>query len=113
MVLICIYVNLWIWLSANWCVFVEGMEGEGETEHNHHGEKKSVLKKVKDKAKKIKDKIKHSGHAHDEEEYDDEDEETVIASGGHAAPSTFSFFLVFFNFILLVFILNSLILSTH
>ncbi|KAK6121698.1 hypothetical protein DH2020_044566 [Rehmannia glutinosa] len=44
------------------------IEGEGEQgEHHHHGEKKSVLKKVKDKAKKIKDTIKKHGHGHEHE----------------------------------------------
>ncbi|XP_021765130.1 uncharacterized protein LOC110729666 isoform X2 [Chenopodium quinoa] len=45
--------------------------------HNeeHHGEKKSVLKKVKAKAKKIKDSIKeHVGHGHDHD-HDQDDEE--------------------------------------
>ncbi|PIN13466.1 hypothetical protein CDL12_13914 [Handroanthus impetiginosus] len=63
------------------------IEDEGEQEH--HGEKKSVLKKVKDKAKKIKDTIKKHGHGHGHEheggdhnyqegyEEDDDDEEMV------------------------------------
>ncbi|KAK1266107.1 hypothetical protein QJS04_geneDACA000449 [Acorus gramineus] len=52
---------------------------EGEQEHH---EKKSVLKKVKDKAKKIKDTLRRRGHGHDshdpkadehqEEHYEDE-----------------------------------------
>ncbi|XP_021730098.1 low-temperature-induced 65 kDa protein-like isoform X5 [Chenopodium quinoa] len=51
-----------------------------EIGHNeeHHGEKKSVLKKVKAKAKKIKDSIKEHvghGHDHDHDENDDEDDE--------------------------------------
>lgn len=61
------------------------VEGDVEHEHDQH-EKKSVLKKVKDKAKKIKDTIKKHGHNHDqehqyrhdqisEEEYDDDDED--------------------------------------
>ncbi|KAK3017597.1 hypothetical protein RJ639_004831 [Escallonia herrerae] len=54
---------------------------EGEDEQHH--EKKSVLKKVKAKARKIKDTLTKHGHGHDQEEYDqggdeeDEDEEMV------------------------------------
>ncbi|KAI3471129.1 hypothetical protein Pfo_027792 [Paulownia fortunei] len=84
---------------------IEG-EGEGEGEHHHHGEKKSVLKKVKDKAKKIKDTIKKHGHGHDnehehegghlrednyqegyeEDEEDNDDEEIVNDAKVHGAP---------------------------
>ncbi|KAI3458154.1 hypothetical protein Pfo_014817 [Paulownia fortunei] len=68
--------------------------GEGEGEHNHHGEKKSVLKKVKDKAMKIKDTIKKHGHGHERdyrhdhisEEEGDEEEEMVHAPEVHGAP---------------------------
>ncbi|XP_022888776.1 low-temperature-induced 65 kDa protein-like isoform X1 [Olea europaea var. sylvestris] len=66
--------------------------GEGEGEH-HPGEKKSVLKKVKDKAKKIKDTIKKHGHGHEhghgqssEEEEEDKDEEMVDDPEVHDAP---------------------------
>ncbi|KAL9688676.1 hypothetical protein QQ045_033099 [Rhodiola kirilowii] len=53
------------------------LEGENE----QHGEKKSVLKKVKAKAKKIKETIKKHGHLHDHDphehhpDYDEEDED--------------------------------------
>ncbi|KAF5191048.1 Low-temperature-induced protein [Thalictrum thalictroides] len=69
------------------------VEGEGD-----HHEKKSVLKKVKDKAKKIKDTlgIKSHGHGHDEQEHehahdnndeeDEEDEELVQDPDIHGAP---------------------------
>lgn len=74
---------------------------EGE---QHHGEKKSVLKKVKDKAKKIKDTIKKHGHTHDHEgghrrgdiyqqgfEEDESDDDEVINDPEiHGAPSSFS-----------------------
>ncbi|KAG8381334.1 hypothetical protein BUALT_Bualt06G0111600 [Buddleja alternifolia] len=76
---------------------IEGDQGD-QGEHDHH-EKKSVLKKVKDKAKKIKDTIKkhgHHGHEHEheyrhdqiseEEEDDDEDEEMVNDPEVHGAP---------------------------
>ncbi|KAL0299519.1 UNVERIFIED_CONTAM: Low-temperature-induced protein [Sesamum radiatum] len=64
------------------------MEGEREGEHNQHGEKKSVLKKVKEKAKKIKDTMKKHGHGHDHasEEDDDESEEMVTDPDVHGAP---------------------------
>ncbi|KAL8519345.1 hypothetical protein ACS0TY_010324 [Phlomoides rotata] len=78
-----------------------GIEGGGE-EEQHHGEKKSVLKKVKDKARKIKDTIKKHGHGHDdegghrrgdiyqqgfeEEEDDDEEEEVDNDPEVHGAP---------------------------
>ncbi|XP_059589723.1 low-temperature-induced 65 kDa protein isoform X4 [Vitis vinifera] len=59
------------------------------TEGEDHHEKKSVLKKVKDKAKKIKDTITKHGHGqhHDEhgqefDEEDDEDEEMAEEQGG-------------------------------
>ncbi|KAK9147877.1 hypothetical protein Scep_006634 [Stephania cephalantha] len=53
---------------------VEGQDGDHDSQT-----KKSVLKKVKNKAKKIKDTIVKHGHAHDhdqDKEEDDEDEET-------------------------------------
>lgn len=83
------------------------VEGEGEREHNQHGEKKSVLKMVKDKAKKVKDTIKKYGQGHEDdyrhdhisEGEDDEDEQMVNAPEVHGAPSAFSYvspsFLVF------------------
>ncbi|KAE9592585.1 hypothetical protein Lal_00028578 [Lupinus albus] len=71
----------------------------GEEEHHHEHEKKSVLKKVKAKAKKIKDKVtKHGGHDqyhyedqhipddHDLDQEDDEDEEMVQDPEIHGAP---------------------------
>lgn len=68
------------------------VEDEGE----HHHEKKSVLKKVKAKAKKIKDTIKKHGHGHEHEhehddhhneEYEDEDEEEMDEDPEiHGAP---------------------------
>ena len=64
------------------------------TEGEDHHEKKSVLKKVKDKAKKIKDTITKHGHGqhHDEhgqefDEEDDEDEEMAeepVVQGGQS-----------------------------
>ena len=60
--------------SSNMSFPVSGTEGDDQ---DHH-EKKSVLKKVKDKAKKIKDTIKKHGHGHGHEhgqEYDEEDDE--------------------------------------
>lgn len=65
------------------------VEGEGEGDH-HHGEKKSVMEKVKDKAKKIKHTIKKHGHGHghnsEEEEEEDKDEEMVDDPELHGAP---------------------------
>ncbi|RVW27680.1 Low-temperature-induced 65 kDa protein [Vitis vinifera] len=68
------------------------------TEGEDHHEKKSVLKKVKDKAKKIKDTITKHGHGqhHDEhgqefDEEDDEDEEMAeepVVQGGQKYEST-------------------------
>nr|GLL38939.1 low-temperature-induced 65 kDa protein-like [Ipomoea trifida] len=63
-----------------------------QDDDEHHHEKKSVLKKVKAKAKKIKDTLTHHGHGHghehdrdDEEslEDDDEMEEDPDVHGGH------------------------------
>ncbi|KAL8543965.1 hypothetical protein ACS0TY_004494 [Phlomoides rotata] len=50
-----------------------------EGEHNHQGEKKSMMRKVKDKAKKIKETIKKYVE-------DEEVEETVNGSDVHGAP---------------------------
>ncbi|KAL2227082.1 UNVERIFIED_CONTAM: Low-temperature-induced protein [Sesamum indicum] len=65
------------------------MEGEREGEHNQSGEKKSVLRKVKEKAKKIKDTMKKHGHGHGHdhasEEDDDESEEMVNDPDVHGA----------------------------
>ncbi|XP_030449086.1 low-temperature-induced 65 kDa protein-like [Syzygium oleosum] len=77
-----------------------GLHSAVEGGHNeHHHEKKSVLKKVKAKAKKLKDTItKHGrGHSydhpeghvpddHDLDEEDDEDEEVVGDPEIHGAP---------------------------
>lgn len=77
-----------------------------EGDHEHHHQKKSVLKKVKDKAKKIKHTIqKHGGHGqeqhehehgHDHEEEEDEDEEMFEDPEIHGAPSMFHNFLLSF-----------------
>jgi len=68
-----------------------------EGEDGYHHEKKSVLKKVMNKAKKLKDKVKLHGHGHDYreghvpddhdlyEEDDDEDEEMVEDPEVHGA----------------------------
>ncbi|KAL7147469.1 hypothetical protein ABFS83_06G109600 [Erythranthe nasuta] len=59
------------------------VEGGGEGEEGEHHHHKSVLKKVKEKAKKIKNTIKKHGHiGHD----DDDDEETVNDHEVHGAP---------------------------
>ncbi|XP_019453880.1 PREDICTED: low-temperature-induced 78 kDa protein-like isoform X2 [Lupinus angustifolius] len=77
----------------------------GEEDHHHDHEKKSVLKKVKAKAKKIKDKVTKHGHHdhehghdqyhyedqhipddHDLDEEDDDDEEMVHDPEVHGAP---------------------------
>ena len=76
---------------------------EGEDEHRH--EKKSVLKKVKDKAKKLKEKVLHS-HGQNEhqevhepndhdlyEEDDDEGEEMIEDPKIHGASGTLMFLL--------------------
>nr|GEX16890.1 low-temperature-induced 65 kDa protein-like [Tanacetum cinerariifolium] len=57
--------------------------GHDHNEDEHH-EKKSVIKKVKEKAKKLKNKITH--HGHDNEEDDDDDDETVEDPEVHGAP---------------------------
>ncbi|GKG33934.1 low-temperature-induced 65 kDa protein-like protein isoform X2, partial [Tanacetum coccineum] len=60
-------------------------------EDEHH-EKKSVIKKVKEKAKKLKNKITHHGHGHehdDEDDEDDDDDETVEDPEVHGAPSKY------------------------
>ena len=61
---------------------------EGEVHEQHH-EKKSVLKKVKEKAKKIKETLTKHGHDHDEEEV--EDEEMEEDPEVHGAPSMLFF----------------------
>ncbi|XP_027357273.1 low-temperature-induced 65 kDa protein-like [Abrus precatorius] len=76
----------------------------GDEEHHHDPEKKSVMKKVKAKAKKIKDTITKHGHHdhehgheyhyddqhipddHDLDEEDDEDEDMVENPEVHGAP---------------------------
>ncbi|XP_074319675.1 uncharacterized protein LOC141656623 [Silene latifolia] len=64
-----------------------GMEDERHDETEHHDEKKSVLKKVKEKAKKIKDTIKCGvGHGHDHDEEND-DNEMVTDRNVHGAPA--------------------------
>ncbi|CAH9137024.1 unnamed protein product [Cuscuta epithymum] len=65
---------------------IQEEESGGHDEHHH--DKKSVLKKVKEKAKKIKDTLKHHGHAHDHDgdeslEDDDEMEVDPDVHGGH------------------------------
>nr|GEX16891.1 low-temperature-induced 65 kDa protein-like [Tanacetum cinerariifolium] len=57
--------------------------GHDHNEDEHH-EKRSVIKKVKEKAKKLKNKITH--HGHDNEEDDDDDDETVEDPEVHGAP---------------------------
>ncbi|GFP84799.1 hypothetical protein PHJA_000623700 [Phtheirospermum japonicum] len=78
---------------------------EGEGEQGEHHQHKSVLKKVKDKAKKIKDTITKHGHGHshehehghrrkdniyqegyEEEDDDDEEDEVVNDPEVHGAP---------------------------
>ncbi|KAK9071621.1 hypothetical protein SSX86_008050 [Deinandra increscens subsp. villosa] len=70
-----------------------GVPHTGEDEH--HGEKKSVMKKVKEKAKKIKNTITKHGHGHDhhhhddeddDDEDDDDDDEAVMDAEVHGAP---------------------------
>ena len=48
-------------------MYCEMLVLEGEDEHRH--EKKSVLKKVKDKAEKLKEKVKLHGHGHGQDEH--------------------------------------------
>ncbi|CAH9111271.1 unnamed protein product [Cuscuta europaea] len=65
---------------------VQEEESGGHDEHHH--DKKSVMQKVKEKAKKIKDTLKHHGHAHDHDgdeslEDDDEMEVDPDVHGGH------------------------------
>ncbi|KAL1550753.1 hypothetical protein AAHA92_18679 [Salvia divinorum] len=61
-------------------------DGGGEGAQQHH-EKKSVLKKVKDKAKKIKDTIKKHGHAHHHHNNDEENHQ-VHGAGAPIHEST-------------------------
>ena len=50
------------------CFKILDVVAHGEEQHHHDHEKKSVLKKVKQKAKKIKDTItKHGHHDHEHE----------------------------------------------
>ncbi|KAL7146336.1 hypothetical protein ABFS83_06G034000 [Erythranthe nasuta] len=78
-----------------------GLHSAVEGGIHHEGEKKSVLKKVKEKAKKIKDTIKKHSHGHEhvegheyrhdqiseEEDDGDDDEEILIdAPHPHGAP---------------------------
>lgn len=78
-----------------WYVCLYNAEGEVE---DHH-EKKSVMKKVKAKAKKLKDTIAGYGHqSHeqdgqrtpDDHDLDEEDDEEVDSPEAHGAPSKFS-----------------------
>ncbi|KAJ8448709.1 hypothetical protein Cgig2_010596 [Carnegiea gigantea] len=61
-------------------------QGEGHQETEHHDEKKSVLKKVKAKAKKIKDTVAghHGNHDHDHDHDDDEMETEHEVHAGHS-----------------------------
>ncbi|KAL9993375.1 hypothetical protein Hdeb2414_s1037g00975751 [Helianthus debilis subsp. tardiflorus] len=75
------------------------LTGQDHNEDEHHGEKKSVMKKVKEKAKKIKNTITKHGHGHhhhDEEEDDDDDDETVEDPEVHGAPSMSSSCLILY-----------------
>ncbi|KAL8210871.1 hypothetical protein R6Q57_005308 [Mikania cordata] len=68
--------------------------GHDYNEEENHGEKKSVIKKVKEKAKKIKSTITkhghgHDGHDHHHDENDDDDDyidESVEDPEVHGAP---------------------------
>ncbi|KAL8240844.1 hypothetical protein R6Q59_014199 [Mikania micrantha] len=70
--------------------------GHDHNEDEHHGEKKSVIKKVKEKAKKIKSTITKHGHGHDGHDHhhhdlndDDDDDyidESVEDPEVHGAP---------------------------
>nr|XP_043633770.1 low-temperature-induced 65 kDa protein-like [Erigeron canadensis] len=60
--------------------------GHDEDEQHHHGEKKSVIKKVKEKAKKLKNTITKHGHGHHHRDDDDDVEETVEDPEVHGAP---------------------------
>ncbi|KAL9686365.1 hypothetical protein QQ045_023822 [Rhodiola kirilowii] len=74
------------------------MINDGDHQDEQHGEKKSVLEKVKAKARKIKETIKKHGHLHDEQQdqqrgYDpefdedeDESDELEEAPEVHGAP---------------------------
>jgi len=76
------------------------MKGKLHDDDEHHGDKKSVLKKVKAKAKKIKDTIKgHIGHGHeldhDPDEHDDDYHHQTKAIGTnpkvHGAPGMYTY----------------------
>lgn len=80
-----------------------GAEGKEELEEGEeHHEKKSVLKKVKAKAKKIKDTITKHAHAHDhhdeEDEEDDEEDEVVEDPEIQGAPCIYIHLPFFFSF---------------
>ncbi|KAK9143397.1 hypothetical protein Syun_012797 [Stephania yunnanensis] len=91
---------------------VEGQDGDHDSQT-----KKSVLKKVKNKAKKIKDAIVKHGHAHDhdqDEEEDDEDEETkrdpeVHGPHSYQIPNQFNVPLNFDKWVELIFVVIDLI----
>lgn len=91
----------------------------GKEEHHDGHEKKSVLKKVKAKAKKIKNTLTKHGHQehghdqyhyedqhipddHDLDEEDDYDEELVQDPEVHGAPSIFFFFFISITQLLLI-----------
>ncbi|KAI3769585.1 hypothetical protein L6452_00694 [Arctium lappa] len=64
--------------------------GHDYDEYEHHAKKKSVIKKVKEKAKKIKNTITKHGHGHggdDHHHHDDDDEEMEQDPQDHGAPS--------------------------
>ncbi|KAJ9539647.1 hypothetical protein OSB04_026153 [Centaurea solstitialis] len=67
----------------------------GDNEDEHHGEKKSVIKKVKEKAKKLKNTITKHGHGHGDDDHhhheeddddDDDDDEMEEDAEVHGAP---------------------------
>ena len=62
-------------------------QGDGHQETQHHDEKKSVLKKVKAKAKKIKDTVTghHGNHDHDHD-HDNDDDEMERDHEAHGVP---------------------------
>lgn len=80
------------------CFYV--VEGHDYNEE-HHGEKKSVIKKVKEKAKKLKNTITKHGHGHGDsdqhqdhqDEEDDDDDEMEKDAEVHGAPSKSCLFL--------------------
>ncbi|KAL4575805.1 hypothetical protein LXL04_011891 [Taraxacum kok-saghyz] len=63
--------------------------GPDYNQEEHHGEKKSVIKKVKEKAKKLKNTITKHGHGHggnDHHDDDDDEEEMEEDAEVHGAP---------------------------